>query len=655
MTVCWHKKLMPRAAGPRVLVDIGAGNTGGLADLTRDLTINSITVSPLYRYEGRDASATALNAAVGTNLPAAGSGGSFGGDTPMPGLADESFNPSSSRFYQDVGTSFGDITTEDMVIELVFSKDPGVGRRIIGKESGGAGYDVAMSGAPMELTIGDGATTVIATANIDQESWIHAMAFVDRSGSAQWHINGNASGAPVVVSGVGSLANASQLTAGATAGGASIYNRPIAYIAMWARDTWLDTHLQAAVAQQRFHALTGVITAYGQPVHANLRQSSATLEKTGHAGSQRLLRVGDRWPRICRVKDLNGQALAGYMSEVSHTNLVRRSEDFWVGAVWTPVNLTAGTGTHESPRGNPDAGKLSEDGTAASTHYIWETFAQTATLHLMLCHIKPINRDWVRLSLSSATDGSADVYFNLAGNGAVGTESNNDDAGIRSIGDGWYECWFTDTRATAEIATWALYLADADGSSVFDGLSQDSVVPWGAMAVPGVGFPVSYIRTITALSRAKDWLTYTGLTLPGEYTLAADVLSWGRTDPSLRGYVYAYLSDGSTVNFHRLQDDSSAAPVASRLDVASTTVADVQSTTGIRDGQWHEVRGTIRLNDARLYIDGTEEGTPDASLPEPTSHTRIDVGVRVVGNGQSNSIVRLKLLDKVNAHSRRTA
>ncbi|KKL05837.1 hypothetical protein LCGC14_2602020, partial [marine sediment metagenome] len=122
-----------------------------------------------------------------------------------------------------------------------------------------AGIELFISGT-LSLALDDGTDNVsTSTVALDLNTWYHAIIFVDRSGNAQWYLNGVASGsAPSVTTVAETLTVANTLMFGANGAGAQPSSSGIAYLAMWLQDAWLDTHLQATVAQERFNRLIGI-------------------------------------------------------------------------------------------------------------------------------------------------------------------------------------------------------------------------------------------------------------------------------------------------------------------------------------------------------------------------------------------------------------
>lgn len=642
----WHHKLHRGGNLVKTLADIGSGASMGIAALSQDLTINGQTVSPTFRYEAKNATTGLWTATVGENLTGAGSGGTVGLDTPLL-TDDEAVNGDTTRYWEASTTSFADIDEEDFVIEAVFKCQSTTNGRIFSKYFPGGGYTIYKNATTLSLFLdGVANATISTTSSILVGAWFHAIVFVDKSGSAIFYVNGETNGVATSVATVGSISQASHaLRANADPSGGSIGDSGIVYAAMWKRDNWLDTHLQASVAAERFAKLNGTWSdALSKgPDQSLLRNSVATLEKQGQSGAQKLFLVGARWPRIEKRPDKYGRYAIGCNSEGQHTNLQVYSEDF-SNVAWTKAGSSITSNSRNSPFGEQVADTLVEDASAASLHQVYDSFTQSAgQVYTFQCFVRPANRQWCLLRLFSATDGEAYAYFNTA-DGVVGENSALDSYGIRYVGDGWFFCWIADTRATAEAAFDQIMIAESDGVRTFNGASQDSLYLFGAQ-VTATNKPVSYVKTEAATAtRLSDRLLYSGITLPSKGSIACDVLFDG--DIVSNAFI-GTLSDGGSADNRVaafLSDASGTDSGRSFVRTGAVTQADVTGTTAVDDRVWNEIRTPFAADDVRVLINGISEGTPDTSATIPSALDRIDVGSDQAGSSQADSLVRLRLL-----------
>lgn len=275
----------------------------GVDNLDPSLTINGTTVTPTLRYKGGDADATDWDHwGYGEVLPIGGSGTAsiFNDGSPGLGPNDDSIKFNEGNYYQASGSSFADLTTEDLVVEIVIKRvDDGSEHRIMGKRDGGVGWRCnQLTSGNLRVLIQDaGGYVSVATAvgSILDGAWHHIIWFLDRSGSGVAYVDGVA-GTPAVISAVsGTCSNSENFTIGASSGGAAKFHSNIAYLSMWQSSSWLDTHLQVDVAAERFAKFCGyfpqVYTGYNLIVDGDMETagtaawtaSDATLSKDSTA------------------------------------------------------------------------------------------------------------------------------------------------------------------------------------------------------------------------------------------------------------------------------------------------------------------------------------------------------------------------------------
>jgi hypothetical protein len=389
----------------------------GVANLPRNLTINSITVAPTFWYKGQDANATdtkwypEIGGSDGILTEAgAGASPSYAQATPLLGT-DQAVKYNAVKYHGAAGNAFGDVTTEDMVVELVGKKGTINTGRLYSKWNGAVGVAV------VELTnaIRFYANATAVAAGVADGVWYHAMCFYDASGSAVWYING-AQATAVLVSGVGSVTLATPMSIG---GPATLSNCGVAQLAMWKRAAWLDTHLQATIAKQRFRALTGfkpqINTAVGvdaAPLNWT-RSTVATLQKYNPVtGADEMYTVGSYWLRAERWMTSNG-VFSGYRSELTRTNLLTYSHV--TEATWTKADAGDTTTTVDGPWGTSTAEGWVADATDGD-HSRLLACTTTAAVHAAFVRVKAGTCPVVAIHDSVSNVGR---YFTIA-TGALG-------------------------------------------------------------------------------------------------------------------------------------------------------------------------------------------------------------------------------------------
>lgn len=193
----------------------------------------------------------------------------------------------------------------------------------------------------------------------------------------------------------------------------------------------------------------------------------------------------------------------------TRTNLVLDSEDFPF-SLWKEVNSEAQGDAITAPDSRFTADKLAEDTSLNSVHRIEPTSNITfdaATTYTYSVYAKASERNWISIDLhSDDTQSFTDrpiAFFDLA-NGVVGS-TQNANAEIIQLYDGWYRCWITATTdTTSNDNRPGFQIAESDGVEQFDGIGGDGLFIWGAQLEANTT-ATSYIKT----SKGKNYLIYT--------------------------------------------------------------------------------------------------------------------------------------------------
>lgn len=633
----------PKKGGPfgaRVLADIGTGLGAGIAGLSRSLTINGQTVAPTFWYNAADLALASDNwvGEYGETLTAQGSGGVAGLYTPTPRDSDRAVAPGGARYWSAITAAFGDVAIEDIILRIVFrAHTSGLTETILDKFS--PGFELFNLSTSIRLSLNDGTSTInISSGAITPGAWYDAMLFVRRAGSAVWYIDGDHSGSPPSVASLGSLTNAEIVNIGARSGGTLPFTGSLALLAMWKANDWLDTHLQAAVAEEQTHRLWGTrSTLFGVPTQSLLRNSAAMLERT-KGGVQRSFTVGARWPRMEKRADSAGLYGSGYNSEAQEQNICLQSED--LTTTWALINGTDTidtTGTESSEYDSVLQGIVAD--ATDTLHGVSQSVTLTAATWYIRGEAKRGDKDWLYVDVSTIANATA--YFDLL-NGVAGTVGAGAAAKIRDLGDGKMQ-WEIAVTGTAAAHTVRVCAANADGDNDFAGDGATTNVYAGRISVSLVGG--SYIKTTTAaVTRLADApLDYRGLTLPTRGTIAVDVLMPNR---DLGTTTLAGLNDGGAANDRvELLHDATADAANAEVTTGGVAQADVVGTTDLSDGDWHEARMLFGADAVSVAVDGVAEGTPDVAATIPPALDRITVGGGYAG-AAAGGLVRLRLFAK---------
>lgn len=570
-----YARARSRSAGPTArkphfwLADTENGDIGGIDQLPAPLTINGVTKLPTFRYRGGDADGTDWDAwTYGETLTAAGSGGSFDQGTPWWGDSDYSVDPAGTRDWRASGNTFGDVTTEDIVVEVLLRSPCSTASSLAGKKTSAstAGWEVRTDTAKrMLFYCGDGVATFGPTSagnSILPHVWNYGICFFDRSGYGQWYVNGAASGGAADVTACGTCTIAEVMRIGERSDGSLAAEQHIAYLAMYLGDAWLDTHLQATVAAERFQRLCGLWPKRALGTKAYFVFTRATTA------------VSDKVER--------------------GANLCTAPYDF-SDAAWTATRVDAptagGVATPEGRRG----WVLHEDDTANQPHYITDLISITAGVEYEFSvDAKAGNRDWLLLYVFNVNDGK---YFDLS-SGVVGSDYTNPIGyGIESLGDDWYRCRVRVIADASASRNFGIFIAEADSDSTFDGLDQDSfyianasVKTWQRKFYSvGAGLPRQCLRQeATSGADFGGYLPETAATNLCTHSQDASNAAWTKTRCTVPSVAEAGAPDGtSTLNI--LHEDATAAQthyISDAFTQAATTAYVVSGLFKANNRSW---------------------------------------------------------------------
>ena len=296
----------------------------GVDNLDPSLTINGTTVTPTFRYNGKDATATEWNAWVyGVNLTTViGSGGAFNQGSPLLGANDDSVDSEGTRGWTSPSANDNGIGTGDIVFELV-AKAPVTSntRLFTNRDASNSGFEVfAVSSDRIFVLIGDsgGQDNYGTTAGTFVPGyWYHVMIFINRdeasTDGARFYINGvEADSGRDFSSKSGSLASTDNFDISHT-DSTNFWDGNIAYIAMWQQADWHQAGASsptewATIAQERFNRLIGIhpSKAIGTATPTvQTRNTSAYLDKL-EGGVRKLYQVGPNWLRMVDRNDSRG-------------------------------------------------------------------------------------------------------------------------------------------------------------------------------------------------------------------------------------------------------------------------------------------------------------------------------------------------------------
>jgi len=198
---------------------------------------------------------------------------------------------------------------------------------------------------------------------------------------------------------------------------------------------------------------------------------------------------------------------AGNLRDISGNNLLVQSEDF--GTTWVLTRVTVSTNQVKNPvNGLKDADAILEDGTAANSHFTQQTNVSlvSGTTYVVSIYARPGLRTWINPHIITE---NAAYYFNLVGNGTIGTAIGSAfNPRITKVKGNWYRVSFSFTAVATAAPTFRVFVAEGDWDTTFDGLSTTSLYLWGAQVKESRGrwdtSPGIYVKTETVNKPIHD-------------------------------------------------------------------------------------------------------------------------------------------------------
>jgi len=313
----------------------------------------------------------------------------------------------------------------------------------------------------------------------------------------------------------------------------------------------------------------------------------------------------------------------GVLSEVQSQNVCLQSEALNVdgeGSPWTHTRVSVTANSDTAPDGEAAADRIVEDTDSATTHSIRQTIDfDGSSFYTLSFYLKAGTRNRVQCYLDSARFAGAPVaQFNTA-TGAVAS-SEDCTADMQDVGGGYYRCWMSAESDVAASGLIYFYLANDAGSITYNGNGSYLTV-WGVQC-EAQSAPTSYIPTTSAaVTRSADRIAYAaGANINASaFTV---ILSVGMNEILAPDGVI--LDTRSAINpypgFRIGFDYSELAFIASVQGQNS-----LAGTTTVERDTRYVVAFAVATNDARIYINGTEEDA-ETTYAAPASHSTIEVG-----------------------------
>ena len=603
---------------------------------------------PLYRYTGRQDDVDYLEPwgfGETLDLVSVGTNPDLNYGSPCLGYQDDSLFFNQSDYYKhSTDNTYGDITTEDIVLAIVLQAGSTSGATILDKTDGsGVGYKLIINASnQLEFIIHDGANTAnIISAALTSGTWYFATLYIDKSGSGQWYVGRTASGSAVAVSSVGSLTNTDYLCIGADRTGANGYDAAIAYIDVRIKAAWLSTHLQAATAELLFMSYIGVYPQYFDngltlDLSNTVRSDEAYLRK--YDGTQyTLFKVCEDWIRFEQIKDDIG-VVNGVFIESDCQNKNDYSTDL---TNWTTVNASESLETIEAPdRSIGVYGFIRNSGTGLTMAARTESIS--AGNVSFSAYVKPGTSDWIWLYV--ACTGDPEAWFNVT-TGEIGTE-NNCKADIEGpYNGGFYRCSITFNTVSTTVEEGVAPVDDDEETDCTGNGSDINCYMWG-MQLENMDYPSSLIHTNgSPVSRSEDDLIYEfDSNFDADYDLTCSCLLIPNNDGD---YLTTYnikvgiMIEGSAdASVFYINGDNTR---GFEYSYSIFYLTPVEGTTPINDGQRKHVQFNYTQQDGNLLLEQEVEISNPSSYNPPNDPIIIDVGVGAFGayylNGHIKNIL----------------
>jgi len=573
--------------------------------------------------------------------------------SPCLSATDDSVLFNESDYYLAPNTTFGQVTTEDFIVEAVFNSGALDAQKVmLATRVGGVGYALYTTAAnKLTLAIEDvGGAIDPDTAALDEHTWYHAICFLDRSGSAQFYINGVSSGAATAINAKnGTLDGSTALTLGSRSAGGVPYDSAVAYLAMWKGAAWLTSHLNPDTAAERFGKLAGywpqVANGTSAP-NTSTRAFAAYSEKI-ESSKTRLYQVGGEWLRYAQRVDANGETVNGYLAEPAATNDLDNGNTF-AGWALEDVGDSANDNNDTGPDNDTSMAAFVCDATDGN-HGISDATANnlSAANHCGSIVVGTGNATWVKLV--NTTVANAHCWFDIA-NGTVGTKGAGFDeanfVGGEMLGAGTNNRRIYG-RFTGTVAAHTLMVrpVDGDADENFSGGNGADITLhlFGAVVEQG-DYPTSIIDTNgAAATRLKDQLQFKGddgslggVGSEGRGTIELDVLIPDYDSTSLKHPIY--ITDGGAAADRIYISAHTSDGATGILRATAGDNGDLIGSADIYDGERHRIRMTYATDDARLIVDGVLEAQ-DVAVDVPDNLDEIDVGQSNGSGSQLNGLI----------------
>jgi len=351
----------------------------------------------------------------------------------------------------------------------------------------------------------------------------------------------------------------------------------------------------------------------------------------------------DNVPRI----DYSGGGCPHILAEPQRTNLITYSEDLTNAFYQTTGIGTITVSTTLSPDGT-SYGYIITPTSIATSHYFNYQYGQLTVVIgdevTYSIFVKPNGYNFIQIASSSGFPARYQ-NFELTGDGVIGTGDISGKT-IEKIGD-WYRCSVTETSSGVNprflLSPSETALATRNPS--YSGNATDGVLGWGVQVEVG-SYPTSYIPnfgTAAGVTRNQDIFTRDGIgslinSTEGVLFLEMAALSNDLTNRSIT------ISDGSTNNIIQILFSSVSNTIRFIIRVGGVGGDNLdKSTSTYTVTDFNKVALKWKQNDAQVWINGTQLGSPDTNSDVPTGLNDLSFEYLTVGNNFYGKVKQLQV------------
>lgn len=332
----------------------------------------------------------------------------------------------------------------------------------------------------------------------------------------------------------------------------------------------------------------------------------------------------------------------GLLVEEARTNIFTYSQQFddilWLKGIGYNSTVTANSTT--APDGTLTADTLVAD-SGGGTGSVIIARAQpiiSGTSYTMTFFAKANTLSWIRFFLLSyTTPGNGGAYFNLSGNGSVGTVDAGYTAAISPFGNGWYRCSLSFTAGVSITGEMRLLLANANNDTAVARNGTSSVFIWGAQLEAGA-FATSYIPTVAStVTRNADVATMTGTNFSNWYNQSEGTFVINLTPvgapTGAANTRFLEANDGTANNRKPLLFSSGTGVAAAQYRVAGADQAFLSSAAGVFAANLNlRIATAYAVNNFGASYNGATAVT-DTSGSVSNTATQLTIGYATSGGG----------------------